>query len=267
MNPPVLHRDLKPPNVLIDAGGVAKVSDFGLAQAVGSTTRLATGAGDLACQSPESLAGTCSPSSDVYSIGLILYEMLTGEHPFRNLLKQSSSGDRDEKVAQAHQKAREKPIRDAVGCNDELRFHPDLCEIVNRCLSYHPSDRYHSAVELLSDLESVGQVKSGASWAGPRTVQPTETCELLLQQARTAERRGDHEVALSFLERLIKQADTNKERIFLGEAFCLSGKIKAAQGNYTAARKEFYSAHNEYGNSLAGKLMLDLQRQLRGAKK
>ena len=272
MNPPVLHRDLKPANVLIDGSGVVKVSDFGLAQAVGSITGLAAGAGDLACQAPESLSGICSPASDVYSIGLILYEMLTGVRLFHNV-KQSESSESNEKLVEEHKKAREKSILDATRVNDELRFElPDLGLILNKCLSYHPSDRYHSAVELLSDLERVGQAKSGAhlpSVSAPvvNTSKPTETSRFLLQQAGTCEQSGDPQAALSFLERLINQADSNKERAVLGEALYLSGKIKAAQGHHIAAHKELHSAYHNYGNARAGDLMLKLQQQRRGAKK
>lgn len=83
----LVHRDIKPENVLLPADGtVAKVADFGLARAVTETTQTTTGnvLGTVAYLAPELItAGDSSPQADVFSVGVMLYEMLTGEQPFR----------------------------------------------------------------------------------------------------------------------------------------------------------------------------------------
>lgn len=83
----LVHRDIKPENVLLPADGtVAKVADFGLARAVTETTQTTTGnvLGTVAYLAPELItAGDSSPRADVFSVGVMLYEMLTGEQPFR----------------------------------------------------------------------------------------------------------------------------------------------------------------------------------------
>lgn len=254
LDQPVVHRDLKPPNVLIDADGTAKVSDFGLAKAVGGVTGLAAGAGDYFCQAPESLDGICSPASDVYSIGLILYEMLTGTHPFEELRNRYNPDDLPEKQREQHKHARKKPIPDVAILNVELRRRPDLCEVVNRCLSYLPSDRYRNAVELLDAL-------LGKSPPPPRPLSPPseeETSLSLLRQARSCEQRRDHEMALDFLARLIARADPNRDRVYLGEASYLSGKIKAEKGDLKAAHLDLFRAFNEFKHEEAGELMKKL---------
>jgi serine/threonine protein kinase len=82
----IVHRDVKPQNVLLAASGEAKVSDFGIARAASSETMTQTNAvlGTLAYMSPEQVRGErVGPASDLYSLGVLLYEMLTGELPYR----------------------------------------------------------------------------------------------------------------------------------------------------------------------------------------
>jgi eukaryotic-like serine/threonine-protein kinase len=251
LDQPLVHRDLKPPNVLIDADGAAKVSDFGLAKAVGGVTGLAAGAGDFFCQAPESLGGVCSPASDVYSIGLILHEMLTGTHPFEKLRKRYNPDDPPEKQREQHKREREKPIPDVATLNVELRRRPDLCDVINRCLKYLPSDRYRNAVELLDAL-------AGNTPPPPPPPNGEETLLFLLRQARICEQRRDRETALDFLARLIARADPNRDRVYLGEALFLSGKIKAEKGNLKEAHKDLFRAFNGFKHEEAGELMTKL---------
>ncbi len=264
---PVLHRDLKPPNVLISHTGLAKVTDFGLARAVGSVTGLAEGAGDYFCQAPESLEGVCSPASDVYSIGLMLYQMLTGHHPFDDLLKQHDPDRPAGEHLDIHKQRRQQDITEATRLNAELRFHPDLHEVLDTCLRYYASDRYPSAVALLAALEEVGRERHGPARPahGPRDGEPAQTPLFLLQQATLAEQRKEYEAALHFLECLRGQADPYQQRTYLGEALYLSGKIKAEQGHLKQAQEDLFYAWRDYGHAAAAQLRKDLLRSRRKA--
>ena len=83
----IIHRDLKPENILLD-GKTPKIADFGLAAIVDKILGNVEGAGTLSYQAPESLLGSNTTTSDVYSLGLIFYEMFTGKNPYNELEQQ-----------------------------------------------------------------------------------------------------------------------------------------------------------------------------------
>jgi eukaryotic-like serine/threonine-protein kinase len=141
----VIHRDIKPQNVLVTASGNLKVTDFGIARAASAVTSTATGAifGTAGYISPEQALGKpVGPASDLYSLGVILYEMLTGELPFAA----------DNSIAVCMKHVNEPPC-------PPMLLNPDVPEGMNALvlmlLAKHPADRYGSAMELLSDLERV----------------------------------------------------------------------------------------------------------------
>ncbi len=138
----VIHRDLKPQNIMRDKHGRIVVMDFGLARSLGETGMTQTGAivGTLEYMSPEqALGSTLDQRSDIFSVGLIFYELLTGKAPY----------EADTAIASLMKRTREE-ARSASDVDGSVPR--SLSAIVGRCLEREPANRYHSAVELLQQL-------------------------------------------------------------------------------------------------------------------
>jgi len=139
----VIHRDFKPHNVIVDDAGVAKVTDFGIARA-GASEMTETGSimGTAQYLSPEQAQGLAvTETSDVYSIGVMLYEMLTGRLPFE--------GDSAVSIALKHLNETPPPMA-SVGATVE----PNLENVVMGALAKDPAARWQSAEELTAALEA-----------------------------------------------------------------------------------------------------------------
>ena len=146
----VVHRDLKPANILLAADGTPKVADFGLAKRLEDTDSAHTRTGEVmgtpAYMAPEQAAGKTheiGPACDVYALGAILYELLTGRTPFKG----ESVIDTIQKVLNAEP---EPPSRHAPG------LPRDLETICLKCLAKEQAGRYPSALALVQDLERFG---------------------------------------------------------------------------------------------------------------
>ena len=171
----IIHRDIKPSNILLDSGGNAFLSDFGIARMMGVTQFTATGSliGTPTYMSPEQCRGEeLSPSSDIYSLGIILYEMLTGKVPFTS---------ETTPLAILHKHLTEPPPA-------PRSLRPDLPvdveQIVIKALAKDPRDRYPSAGDLARVLKKALDGEAAAvldAAAAPGSVpgpsRPTELIE------------------------------------------------------------------------------------------
>jgi eukaryotic-like serine/threonine-protein kinase len=139
----LIHRDVKPANVMLTPDGTVKVMDFGIARATSSDTITQTHAviGTAQYISPEQVEGReVDARSDLYSLGCLLYEMLTGRVPF--------AGESPVSIAYRH--VREDPVPPR---RINPRIPPALEAITLRAMAKHPANRYQTAAELRADLE------------------------------------------------------------------------------------------------------------------
>jgi eukaryotic-like serine/threonine-protein kinase len=172
----VVHRDIKPGNVMLTHDGWVKILDFGLATMSGAAGTGASGRfGTVSYMSPERIRGEpVDARSDLWSLGVVLYEMLTGENPFRT----GGAGDVEGHVLRASP---------GVLAADD-RIPPALQPVIARALAPGPADRYPDASELLADLERAGAV-------GPQRRSPLQGPA----GARSRARRLGKAVALSIV--------------------------------------------------------------------
>lgn len=164
----LVHRDLKPGNILIDRAGHAHVADFGLALHE-NVQRLLKGdtSGTPAYMSPEQVRGEThllDGRSDLWSIGVILYELLTGRRPFR--------GANSKEVFQEIQHRAPRPPRMI-----KPEISAELERICLKCLSKYQTDRYTSAAELLEDLQAWLEQPVSTAASGPTVEKQAGTAQ------------------------------------------------------------------------------------------
>jgi Serine/threonine protein kinase len=161
----IIHRDIKPHNILVTADGIAKVTDFGIARAVSSATVTHTGdiIGSVHYLSPEQAKGLQSnEQSDIYSLGIVLYELLTGKVPY----------DGETPIAIALKHLQEQPIPPS---KLNPRIEREFETVIMRAIAKSLDKRYLSAKDLLEDLNHIQAGRPIASLAAPDFEDPEAT--------------------------------------------------------------------------------------------
>ncbi|GJF13628.1 serine/threonine-protein kinase PknB [Mycolicibacterium cyprinidarum] len=164
----IIHRDVKPANIMISKTGAVKVMDFGIARALADAanpvTQTAAVIGTAQYLSPEQARGVkVDARSDVYSLGCVLYEVLTGEPPFVG----------DSPVAVAYQHVREDPVPPS---ERHSGISPELDAVVLKALAKNPDNRYQTAAEMRTDLV---RVHSGETPDAPKIFTDAERTSML----------------------------------------------------------------------------------------
>lgn len=164
----IIHRDVKPANIMISTTNAVKVMDFGIARAIAdsgnSVTQTAAVIGTAQYLSPEQARGdSVDARSDVYSLGCVLYEILTGEPPFTG----------DSPVSVAYQHVREDPVPPS---QRHEGISPDLDAVVLKALAKNPDNRYQTAAEMRADLV---RVHNGEPPEAPKVLTDAERTSLL----------------------------------------------------------------------------------------
>jgi eukaryotic-like serine/threonine-protein kinase len=197
----IIHRDVKPANVMITPAGAVKVMDFGIARALSdaqpAVTQTAAVIGTAQYLSPEQARGeSVDARSDVYATGCVLFELLTGRPPFTG----------DSPVAIAYQHVREDP---PTPSSVNPRVPPELDAITMKALAKNPSNRYQSADEMREDLY---RVLTGERPGAPMVMTPEEHTEYMTGGQPAVAPRGDADEVDEFTAWQAEQSEARRRR-------------------------------------------------------
>jgi serine/threonine protein kinase len=205
-----VHSDLKPDNILVYSGrgeDLIKIGDFGLSGRFQGLMGEGPRGGTFHYLALESLHGSnTTPSCDVFALGLIAYEMLTGKHPYEGVGATLMGDDRNDlkKLNELHIRSREQPVKLLRGDFPELGgARPDpvlggMLEIINRMLEPYPDKRYASVEEAWCDFQQLeGDSSSGHSKSkGDRPRSGSEDRSSLPEEARKLHRQCNAEISM-----------------------------------------------------------------------
>lgn len=174
----IIHRDIKPQNILVTKDGDIKVTDFGIAKAASSSTITTEQMGSAHYFSPEQAkGGFVDHKSDIYSLGIVMYEMLTGRPPF----------DGESTVALAI-KHMDQPLPDIKDFNSEAS--ESLIRIIAKATAKRPSMRYSTAEELSEDLKHALTDSSGSFVRNNRVDRSSHTIVMTSEERRAIRERA-----------------------------------------------------------------------------
>ena len=219
----IIHRDVKPHNIMITSEGVVKLADFGIARAVNDAT-LSTGSkivGSVHYFSPEQARGNyVDERSDIYSLGIVMYEMLTGKVPF--------DGDNPVTVALKH-------INEEIVPPIELEpgIPPALDRCVMKATSKYQTNRYANADELIQELDNISFV---TNVAGHQIFESSDVIEKRKQRREDYEKEVEKEVE----ERERERKKKNKKKIII--ASVIAAILLVAGGSFAAWKAGMFSA-------------------------
>ena len=158
----VIHRDIKPANIMLSADNVAKIMDFGIAKSGSNMTTAGQVLGTPSYMSPEQVRGrNLDGRSDLFSFGVCMYEMVTGEKPF--------TGQNITTIIYKIMNEAPIPPREL-----DVSIHPGISAIITKCLEKSPDERYQCGADLIKDLENY---KSYGSTAPPTKVMSAAAAE------------------------------------------------------------------------------------------
>lgn len=150
----VIHCDVKPENIMIDQNGTVYLTDFGIALTRGNENNFLGTAGTPAYMAPEQIQGSVvNPQTDIYALGIVLYELFTGVKPFQGI-----TGSQQQSVSERirWEQVRLQPVPPAQ-INPLLDKHTN--EVILKCLQKNPRQRYFDTIELMHALEEISTPK------------------------------------------------------------------------------------------------------------